>query len=144
MTVIVSRAQDGIVSIRSALSLAMTIKALRVAIERRGMLIHACIDHAAGAAEAGLDLRPTQLFVFGYAEADTPAIARCPLLAIDLPERMLVSEDEDGAVQIAYIDPVWLGRRHGASAELCQLLDAMGTSLAGIASEAGGLSEGIV
>lgn len=143
MTGIEEPREDGIVSIRSALSLAGTVEALRVALERRGMTLHACIDHAKGAAEAGLQLRPTQLFVFGYAEADTPAIAGCPLLAIDLLERMLVFEDGDGVVRIAYRDPVWLGDQRGANADLHGPLEAIGVSLAGIATEAGGLSKNI-
>jgi uncharacterized protein (DUF302 family) len=85
---------DGLVSVRSSLSLAETLKRLLVALERRGIILFARIDHANAANETGLRLRPTQLFVFGYPEAEAPLIAIYPVLALDIPQRLLVWEDE--------------------------------------------------
>ncbi len=128
---------DGLVSVRSSLSLAETLKRLLVALERRGIILFARIDHANAANETGLRLRPTQLFVFGYPEAEAPLIAIYPVLALDIPQRLLVWEDEQAGVWISYNDPVWIGRRHGVSAGLHPKLEAIGVSLAGIAAEAG-------
>ena len=66
------RQESGVISVRSPLSLAETIKNLLIAVERRGMIVFARVDHAKAAEEVGLRLRPAQLFVFGYPEAEAP------------------------------------------------------------------------
>ena len=63
------RQQSGVISVRSPLSLRETVKNLLIAVERRGMIVFARIDHAKAAEETGLKLRPAELFVFGYPEA---------------------------------------------------------------------------
>ena len=130
----------GLISVRSTLSFAKTAECLLIAFKRRGMAVYACVDHAANARAAGLELRPTQLFIFGYPEAEGPVVARCQLLGLDLPRKMVVFEDEHGQVWISYHDPVWLGQRHGAGADVLTLLRPMATSFQGIALEAGGMS----
>jgi uncharacterized protein (DUF302 family) len=102
------------------------------------MAVYARIDHAANANAAGLALGPAQLFVFGFPEVESPIIERCPALGLDLPRRIAVWGDEAGKAWISYNDPVWLGRRYSASADVLVLLRAMAISLAGIALEAGG------
>jgi uncharacterized protein (DUF302 family) len=131
---------QGLVSVRSTLSFEKTAECLLIAFKRRGMAIYACVDHAANARAAGLELRPSQLFIFGYPEAEGPVIARCPALGLELPRKMLVYEDRDGLVWIGYHDPVWLGQRHGVGADVLTLLRPMATSFKGIALEAGGMS----
>jgi uncharacterized protein (DUF302 family) len=129
---------EGVISLRSSLPFAKTVSNLCIALERRGMAIYARIDHTANAGAAGLELRPTQLFVFGFPEVESPIIKRCPALGLELPRKIAVQEDEAGTAWINYNDPLWLGRRYSASADALVLLRAMATSLAGIALEAGG------
>jgi uncharacterized protein (DUF302 family) len=128
---------NGLVSVRSSLSMAETVKHLVVALERRGMVLFARIDHAKAASEVGLKLRPEELFVFGYPEAEAPLIAKYPLLGVDFPQRLLVREDEHGGVWISYASPVAIGRRLGVEADVSRL-EAIADSLAGIAAEAVG------
>ncbi len=130
---------DGIISVRSTLPFAKTAACLLLALERRGMTIHARIDHAANAATAGLKLRSTQLFVFNYPEVEGAILTRCPLMGVDLPRKIAVWEDEAGKVWISYNDPVWLGKRYGVSHEVQTLLRAVANSFTGIALEAGGI-----
>lgn len=130
--------ENGCISGRSPLTFADTVKNLIVAIARRGMILFARIDHAKAAEETGLRLRPAELFVFGYPEAEAPLLAKNPLLGIDFPQRLLVWEDEQYGVWMSYNDPVWLGRRHGFGADVAPKLEAIGNSLAGIVAEAGG------
>ena len=130
------RQESGVISVRSPLPLAETIKNLLIAVERRGMIVFARIDHAKAAEETGLRLRPAELFVFGYPEAEAPLIAKVPLFGLDFPQRVLVWEDEQGGVWMSYNDPVWLGRRHDIDADVIPKLEAIGASLAGIAAEA--------
>ena len=135
--------ESGIISVRSPFSLEETIKNLLVAVERRGMIVFAHIDHAKAAEETGLRLRPTELFVFGYPEAEAPLISTTPLLGLDFPQRVLVWEDEQHGVWMSYNDPVWLGRRHNVNADVIPKLEAIGASLAGIAAEATAAKEDI-
>ena len=128
--------ESGVISVRSFLSSAETIKNLLIGVDRRGMIVFARIDHAKAAKETSRSLRPAHLFVFGYPEAEAPLIEKIPLLGLDFPQRVLVWEDEHGGVWLSYNDPVWIGRRHRAGADLISRLEAIRNSLAGIAAEA--------
>jgi len=130
---------NGLISVLSSLSFAKTIANLLIALERRGMTIHARIDHAANAAAAGLVLRPTQLFIFNYPEVEGAILARCPQMGLDLPRKIAIWEDDAGKVWISYNNPVWLGQRYGVGTEVQTLLHAMANSFTGIALEAGGM-----
>lgn len=87
------------------------------------------------AEKTGLRLRPAELFVFGYPEAEAPLIAEVPLFALDFPQRVLVWEDEYGGVWSSYNDPLWLGLRHNINPDIIPKFDAISASLAGIAAE---------
>ncbi len=128
--------QSGVISVRSFLSSAETIKNLLIGVDRRGMIVFARVDHAKAAKETGRRLRPAHLLVFGYPEAEAPLIEKIPLFGLDFPQRVLVWEDEHGGVWLSYNDPVWIGRRHGAGTDLISKLEAIRNSLAGIAAEA--------
>jgi len=138
MTGNVARAPDGIISLRSSLPFKKTVSNLSIALQRRGMAIYARADHSANAIAAGLELRPTQLFVFGFPEVESPIIKHCPALGLDLPRKIAVWEDEADRIWISYNDPLWLARRYSAGPDVLPLLRAMATSLTGIALEAGG------
>ncbi len=136
MTGSVSHA-DGLMSVRSLLSFAKTAANLLIALERRGVTMHARIDHAANAAAAGFQLRPNLVFIFNYPEAEGPLLAQCPLMGLDLPRKIALREDEEGKVWISYNDPAWLGQRYNAGPKLLSLLHAMSNSFTGIVLEAG-------
>ncbi len=133
--------REGLVSVRSTVSLMETIAGLLVAVQRRGLVVYAHVDHAKEADRVGVTLRPTHLFLIGYTDVEAPVIAKCQLLGMDLPHRIFVWEDEDGAAWIAYDDPLWAGQRHHVESDARSLLEAIGTSLAGIAREATGVSQ---
>jgi len=131
-----SRQESGVTSVRSPLSFADTIKNLLVAVERRGMIVFARIDHAKAAEETGRRLRPAELILFGYPEAEAPLIAKIPLLGLDFPQRVLVWEDEQACLWLSYDDPIRIARRLGVGADLLPKFKAIGDSLEGIAAEA--------
>jgi uncharacterized protein (DUF302 family) len=60
-----ARADTGLVNVASAFNVAETADRFAAAAEKAGLKIFACIDHAAGAAKVGQELRPTQLIIFG-------------------------------------------------------------------------------
>jgi uncharacterized protein (DUF302 family) len=97
------------------------------------MTVFACVDHAAGAAEVGLSLRPTAVLIFGNAKGGTPLMQSNQTMGIDLPLKALVWEDASGNTWLSYNDPVWLGKRHELSSEYGAKVSAMATMLALIA-----------
>ena len=115
-----------------------TMDRLTAAVTKRGMSVLARIDHAAAAAKAGMELRPTEVLIFGNPKAGTPLMQAAQTMGIDLPLRALVFEDDKGRTWLAYNDPKWLAARHGADTGNDKILDVMAATLAAIAKEATG------
>ena len=114
-----------------------TMDRLVAAVAARGMTIFARIDHGAGAASAGLPLQPTELLIFGSAQAGTQLMQRAQTIGIDLPLKALVWRDAGGATWLGYNDPHWLAGRHDvAAADSAPVLRAMAEALATVAQEA--------
>src|SRR3989442_12487062 len=106
-------ATDGLSTLPSAFGPGETMDRLEAEVKARGMTVFARIDHAAGAAQAGLWLPPTEVLIFGNARAGTPLMQSNPSIGIDLPLKVLVWEDASGKVWLSYSEPKWLGARHG-------------------------------
>jgi uncharacterized protein (DUF302 family) len=107
---------------------------LEAAVTTRGMTIFARIDHAAGARDAGLSLRPTELLIFGNAKAGTPLMQAAQSIGIDLPLKALVWQDASGDTWISYNDPSWLANRHALAG--AAVIGNMATALKAVANEA--------
>ena len=103
----------GLVTVSSAHGFALTLERLVEAIGQGGAQIFARVDHAQNAREAGLQMRPTILLVFGSGKAGTPLMQAQQSLGLDLPLRALVYEDERGQVWVAYNTPAWIAERQG-------------------------------
>lgn len=108
----VALAQDGMVTVKSAHDVSTTVDKLEAVLKDKGMNVFARIDHARGAAGAGMELRPTQVLIFGNPKVGTPLMKCSQSIAIDLPQKMLVWEAADGSVKLGYNDPVYLKSRH--------------------------------
>ena len=98
----------------SRLSFPATVTALCEAIAAAGNTVFATIDQSAAAEDAGLSLRPTTLIVFGNPKAGTPLMEAYPLVALDLPLKLLVWED-DALVCVAYIPMSEIAARYGVT-----------------------------
>lgn len=106
-------AAEGLVTIKSAHDVETTADRLVTALEEKGMTVFGRVDHAAGAEEIGQELGPTELVIFGNPKVGTP-LMRCGRTAgIDLPQKALIWEDDNGAVFFAYNSPQYLAKRHG-------------------------------
>jgi uncharacterized protein (DUF302 family) len=125
---------------RSATGYAATVTALIDSIERRGLTVFARIDHAAGAREVGLELADEQAVVFGNARAGTPLMQSDPRVGIELPLRMLVWSDGEGAL-VGYLDPRELGDRYELAAHE-STLEQMAALLAALAADACASTQG--
>jgi uncharacterized protein (DUF302 family) len=104
---------SGIVNVTSRFSVKETIDRLTDAVQRAGLSVFARIDHGAGAGDVGLELRPTELLIFGNPRGGTPLMQDRQLAGIDLPVKALAWEDETGKVWLSYNDADWVARRHG-------------------------------
>jgi uncharacterized protein (DUF302 family) len=110
-------AADGLITIKSNYSAQETMARLEAAVVAKGMSVFAHINHAAGAVEVGLPLRPTDLLIFGSPKGGTPLMQSVQTAAIDLPLKALVWQDEAGIVWLTYNTPAWIAERHGADAQ---------------------------
>ena len=109
---------EGLTSIQSRFGPKETMDRLEAEIRAQGMTVFARIDHAAGAAEVGLTLRPTELIIFGNARGGTPLMQSVQTVGIDLPLKALVWEDASGTTWLSYNEPSWIAQRHSiANAE---------------------------
>jgi uncharacterized protein (DUF302 family) len=129
-------AADGLTTLPSNFGPKQTMDRLEAEIKAKGMTIFARIDHAAGAAEVDMPLRPTELLIFGNAKGGTPLMQMDQAIGIDLPLKALVYEDAAGKVWLSYNDPHWLAQRHGLGTGAVQPVDAMANALKAVATKA--------
>src|SRR6516225_8298177 len=129
---------EGLTSIQSRFAPKETMDRLESEIRAHGLNVFARIDHAAGAAEVGLTLRPTELIIFGNARGGTPLMQSVQTVGIDLPLKALVWQDTAGKTWISYNEPNWIAQRHGIAnaepvvAKMADLLRAISTAAASL------------
>jgi uncharacterized protein (DUF302 family) len=117
---------DGLVRVASHYSVEETLQRLEAAFAVKGLQIFARVDHSGEAEKVGLKMRPTKLLIFGSPKGGTPLMVAAPTLAIDLPMKALVFEDDSGKVWLLYNRPEYLQARHGVPADLIKNLAGAG------------------
>ncbi|GAB3481106.1 DUF302 domain-containing protein [Marinomonas epiphytica] len=105
-------AADGVVRYQSDFSVAETAERFANLAQSKGLNVFARIDHQKNAQGVGLELRPTQVILFGNPKVGTPLMQCAQSVAIDLPQKVLVLEDADQKVWLSFNDPVYLQERH--------------------------------
>jgi uncharacterized protein (DUF302 family) len=131
--------ENGLTTVPSAHSVKATIDRLESEVKSKGLTVFARIDHAAGASEVGLPLRPTELLIFGNARGGTPLMQAAQTVGIDLPLKALAWQDADGKVWLSYNEPAWIAQRHHAEGEATQAAQRLAAALAGLAKGAAGI-----
>ena len=121
-----AKPNNGVVTIPSHHSLDETVKGIEDALAARSVKLFALIDPSGEAERAGLQMRPTQLLIFGNPKAGTPLMVATPSIAIDLPMKILIAEDPDGKVWVSYNDPAYVQARHHLPEELFRSYTAAG------------------
>ena len=113
-------AENGITSLPGNGTVDGTVAKLEQLLAAKGVTVtlFALIDHSGEAQKAGLSMRPTKLLIFGSPKSGTPLMQAAPSVAIDLPLKILVWEDERGATWLSYNTPEYLRDRHNIPAEL--------------------------
>lgn len=125
---------NGLITVASRFSVGETLDRLTAALTSAGLLVFARINHASGAAEVGLELRPTELLIFGHPKGGTPLMQDKQTAGIDLPVKALAWEDEEGAVWLTYNEGAWLAARHALGTRSSDAVKAIETGLATLAS----------
>ncbi|GAB5467866.1 MAG: DUF302 domain-containing protein [Rhodospirillales bacterium] len=98
-------------------SVQVTVDRLASAVQGAGATVFARIDHAAGAQSVGSELRPTEVLIFGNPKLGTPAMQMAQSAGLDLPLRVVVFQEEDGTVVLAYHPASDLAADHGLPAD---------------------------
>jgi uncharacterized protein (DUF302 family) len=104
--------RDSIVAVRSAYPMAETIERLRQDIVSKGITFFTAIEQSKLAGDTGVTLPPSTLLIFGNPALGAQFITSNPLAGLDWPVRLLVFQDESGAVWTAYTDFQWIAQRH--------------------------------
>lgn len=118
-------AAKGIVEKVSNHSVDETLDRLMGMMKSRGLTLFALIDHSGEAEKAGMKMPPTKLLIFGSPKAGTPLMLASPSVALDLPLKILVSQEGEGKVWVSYNNPEYLRERHGLPAALLQNIAAV-------------------
>ncbi|MCK5382621.1 MAG: DUF302 domain-containing protein [Gammaproteobacteria bacterium] len=108
-------AGDGLVSKKSGVGVEETLDRLEAVLEKKGITIFSRVSHTAGAEDAGIELRPTELLIFGNPKLGSHFFTSRQTAGIDLPMKALAWEDVDGQVWLTYNDPQYIADRHGIS-----------------------------
>ena len=124
---------NGILNKRSNYSVDETLERLKQTLQGKGITIFAIVDHSGEADKVGLKMRPTKLVIFGSPKAGTPLMLAAPGIAIDLPLKILISEDRGGKVWVSYNSLTYLQQRHSLPQELLQniaVVESLATAVA--------------
>lgn len=127
---------DGLITISSSDGPKDTMDRPTAQVKAKGATVFVHVDHVAGAEAAGLQLRPTDLLIFGNAKGGTPLMHGLQTIGIDLPLKVLVWQDASGTTWLSYNDPAWLARRHRLPAESEATVDALNPMLKAVTTAA--------
>jgi uncharacterized protein (DUF302 family) len=123
---------NGIVHKTSKHSVDETLGKLEAILQAKRIAVFALIDHSGEAKKVGMEMHPTKLLIFGNPKGGTPLMLAAPSIAIDLPLKILVSEDDQGKVLVSYNSPEYLAERHGLPQNLVQNIAFVETLAANI------------
>lgn len=99
-------------------SVTETLERIRETVREKGLDVLALIDHSGAAERAGQEMQEAKILIFGSPKAGTPLMVTSPLLALDLPLKVLVWSDRDGGVLVSYNATSYLARRHDLPEDL--------------------------
>ena len=125
--------ENGIVSIPSLHPVDEVVEKLKSILSAKGVNLFALIDHSGEAEKIGMHMPNTKLLILGSPKAGTPVMLAAPSIAIDLPLKILVSEDTNGRVWISCNSPQYLQLRHNVPADLMKnlaVIEALATAAA--------------
>ncbi len=105
-------ADSGVIRLKSSNGVDETVARLKADIAAKGVRFFSELDQSELAKGAGITLRRSVLIQFGNPPLGIQFLTATPYAGLDWPVRMLVFEDADGGVWIAYTDFAYIARRH--------------------------------
>src|SRR5579872_95969 len=117
-TLMATAVGNGIIQKPSSHSVEQTVEKLKTILQSKGVMLFALVDHSGEAEKVGMKMPCTKLLIFGSPKAGTPLMLAAPSIAIDLPLKILVSQDQEGKVWVSYNSAEYLKNRYGLPAEL--------------------------
>ena len=119
--------KKGIIDKPSKHSVDQTVENLKNLLQSKGIKLFAVVDHSGEAEKVGIKMRPTKLLIFGSPKAGTPLMLAAPSVAIDLPLKILVWQDDQGKVWVSFNSPEYLKERHGLQQDVLQNISVIET-----------------
>jgi len=116
---------EGVVNKSSNYSVEQTVDRLKNILEARGVTLFALIDHGGEAEKVGMKMLPTKLLIFGNPKSGTPLMLASPSIALDLPLKILVWQDNQGKAWLSYNSPEYLKERYGFPEDLLPNISAV-------------------
>jgi len=113
---------DGMIHKPSKHSVDESLAKLQAILASKEVAVFALIDHSGAAEKVGMQMRPTKLVIFGNPKGGTPLMLAAPSIAIDLPMKILIWEDDQGRVWVSCNSPEYLAQRHGLPQQLIPAL----------------------
>ena len=107
--------ENGMINKKSQFSVKVTLDRLENVLRKKGITIVTRWSHDAGAKKVGIDLRPTELLIFGNPKMGSHFFTSQQTAGIDLPMKALAWKDKAGQVWLTYNDPQYIADRHGIS-----------------------------
>jgi uncharacterized protein (DUF302 family) len=80
-----------------------------------------------------MEMHPTKLLIFGNPKGGTPLMLAAPTIAIDLPLKILIWEDDQGKIWVTYNTAEYLAERHQLPTNLAQNIAFLATLAATVA-----------
>jgi uncharacterized protein (DUF302 family) len=117
---------NGLIHLSSPHTVMETLARLETIVQAKGLTILARIDHSGDAARVGLQMQPTKLLIFGNPKSGTPLMIASPSVAIDLPLKALVWQDDEGKIWLSYNSPNYMKERHAIPENLLQNIAGIG------------------
>ncbi|MEW7290858.1 DUF302 domain-containing protein [Aquimarina sp. 2304DJ70-9] len=93
------------------------------------------LDHQANAASVGLKLNSTRIIMFGNPNLGTPLMQSSQITGLDLPQKILVWQDDHGKVKVSYNDPAYVQNRHAIEGK-SDVLQKISSALDGLTNKA--------
>ncbi len=121
---------SGLEQVASRYSVDETVARIESVFAQKGLQVFTVIDHSGEAEKIGLKMRLTKVVIFGSPKGGTPLMVAVPSLAIDLPLKALVAEDDNGKVWVSYNNPEYLQQRHGVPDDLIKNIAGAGALVA--------------
>ena len=135
MTAITASAADGVLSVGSSFSVRETADRMERVLKEKGMTVFNRIGHAEAAAKVGIELRDTELIIFGNPKVGSSLMKCQQSVGLDLPLKALIWADGQEKVWVSYDDPRYLEKRHAVTG--CEeTLSKVEQALAGIVKSA--------